>query len=60
MPCHEATFIHTKAVTVSSCCLLPRSKDVSEELSEEESRTTRRAQCTVLEVLETHGERTRS
>lgn len=47
-----ATLIHTKAVTGSSCCALPCSEDVSEELSEEESGIARRAQRAALEVLE--------
>ncbi|KAM9189211.1 uncharacterized protein V3H86_004640 [Mergus octosetaceus] len=48
----KATLIHTKAVTGSSCCALPCSEDVSEELSEEESGIARRAQRAALEVLE--------
>ncbi|XP_013816269.2 uncharacterized protein [Apteryx mantelli] len=52
MPHYKATFIHTKAATRSLCCVLPRSEDVTEELSEEESRIVWRAQRTALEVLE--------
>ncbi|XP_025933892.1 uncharacterized protein LOC112972053 isoform X1 [Apteryx rowi] len=52
MPHYKATFIHTKAATRSLCCVLPQSEDVTEELSEEESRIVWRAQRTALEVLE--------
>lgn len=51
MPRHEATFIHTKAMTGSSCCLLLCSEDM-EELSEEENGIVRQAQHVVLELLE--------
>ncbi|XP_021255503.1 uncharacterized protein LOC110400147 [Numida meleagris] len=48
----KATLIHTKVVTGSWCCVLPRGEDVSEELSEEESSIAQRAQRVALEVLE--------
>ncbi|XP_048809428.1 uncharacterized protein LOC125697001 isoform X1 [Lagopus muta] len=49
---HKAALIHTKVVTGSWCCVLPRCEDVSEELSEEECSIARRAQRVALEVLE--------
>ncbi|XP_072198366.1 uncharacterized protein [Excalfactoria chinensis] len=49
---HKAALIHTKVVTGSWCCVLPRGEDVSEELSEEECSIARRAQRVALEVLE--------
>ncbi|XP_062434855.1 uncharacterized protein LOC134142104 isoform X2 [Rhea pennata] len=52
MPHCKATFIHTKALTGSLCCVLPQSEDVTEELSEEESRIVWRAQQAALAVLE--------
>ncbi|XP_068804927.1 uncharacterized protein [Struthio camelus] len=52
MPHYKDTFIHTKATTGSLCCVLPQSEDVTEELSEEESRIVQQAQRTALEVME--------
>lgn len=52
MPCHKATFIYTKAVIGNSCCLLLRSEDMSEELSEEESRIMQQVERPALEELE--------